>query len=490
MNKYIIVTDKEKLIEDDENHYVLSQQDFFNEKWIELQKDWNVKVINLSSNYSYLSQGYYVSLMCEARGIQCFPDLENVVSLSWKRTYTHYFSDLNLILEQYYDLPFEDPNVRKFTSFFGRHKNPKLEPLTRRIFDLFRTPIFSFVIKYTDEGKWQIVRIEAESLNKLIEQQLEIFNKDLKLFTGSAWRKPNKKKQERYWIAILHNPKEERPPSNLAALNKFIDIGKKMNIWIELITKNDFSSLLEYDALFIRETTAINNHTYRFAQKAESEGIPTVEDTNSILKCCNKIYLNELLNFNNIDKPDTIILSRKNVDSLILKLQYPCVIKIPDGSFSVGVYKVNSKEELLNKTSELFKKSELILCQEFLPSSFDWRIGILNNKPLFASKYFMAKNHWQIYNHSADKAKLKYGDDISVPIDQVPRNVLSVALQTCKHIGDGLYGVDIKELKNGRVVVIEVNDNPNIDKGVEDKVLGDELYKIIIQHFISKIEHR
>jgi glutathione synthase/RimK-type ligase-like ATP-grasp enzyme len=68
--------------------------------------------------------------------------------------------------------------------------------------------------------------------------------------------------------------------------------------------------------------------------------------------------------------------------------------------------------------------------------------------------------------------------------------VLEVALASCRNIGDGLYGVDIKELENGRVVVIEVNDNPNIDKGVEDELLGDEIYKKIIESFVMRIERK
>jgi glutathione synthase/RimK-type ligase-like ATP-grasp enzyme len=490
MNKYIIITDKHSLIEPVENQIVLKAQDFINKKYNLSQRNSNVKVINLSSNYEYLSQGYYISLLCEARGIQCFPNLENIVSLSWQRNHTHHFSELNAVLEKHYNLPFEDPYIRKYTSFFGRHENPKLEPLTRRIFDLFRAPVFSFEIRYTEKQKWNIIRIEAESPNKLFGKQIEIFNKDLRHFTGTVWRKPSKKKQERYWIAVLHDPKEKNPPSNAAALKKFIEAGKKMDVWVELITKTDFSSILEYDALFIRETTAINNHTIRFARKAEFEGIPTIDDANSIIKCCNKIYLNELLDIHKIDRPASLILSRKDLENDIRNVRYPCVIKIPDGSFSSGVFKINTPKELSEKLTELFKKSELILCQEFLPSAFDWRIGVLDNKPLFASKYYMAKGHWQIYNHSAEKKKLKEGDGISVPLDEVPPKVLDTALRTCKYIGNGLYGADIKELEDGRVVVIEVNDNPNIDKGVEDKVLGDALYSTIIQSFINRIESK
>lgn len=490
MYKYIIVTDKRKLIATDDNYLILSPHEFINQELDILRKNNKIKVINLTANYDYLSLGYYISLMCEARYIQCFPDLSNMVSLNWQKNHSYYFADLNLILEKNYTHSFEDPYIRKYTSFFGRHADPCLEPLTRRIFDLFRTPIFSFEIRYNDKQKWNIVRIEAESLNKLNSQQITLFNEDLKKFTGSIWRKPSKIKQERYWIAILHDPKEKRPPSNKGALKKFIEVGKRHNAWVELITKNDFATLLEFDALFIRETTAINNHTFRFAKKAEVEGIPVIDDTASIIKCCNKIYLNELFENYKIDKPETKILSRKNFTSQIDNINYPCVIKIPDGSFSVGVFKITNPSELVKQLKELFKKSELILCQEFLESEFDWRIGVLDHQPLFASKYFMATGHWQIYNHVASTNKLKAGEAISVPITQVPKKVIDAALKACRYISDGLYGVDIKELNDGRVVVIEVNDNPNIDKGVEDCLMGDELYEKIIQSFILRIENR
>jgi len=36
--------------------------------------------------------------------------------------------------------------------------------------------------------------------------------------------------------------------------------------------------------------------------------------------------------------------------------------------------------------------------------------------------------------------------------------------------------------------VIEVNDNPSIDSGVEDKFLGGELYTLVMQEFLSRME--
>ena len=41
-----------------------------------------------------------------------------------------------------------------------------------------------------------------------------------------------------------------------------------------------------------------------------------------------------------------------------------------------------------------------------------------------------------------------------------------------------------------RAVVIEVNDNPSIDSGVEDKYLGEQLYAEIMGEFLRRMEAR
>lgn len=41
-----------------------------------------------------------------------------------------------------------------------------------------------------------------------------------------------------------------------------------------------------------------------------------------------------------------------------------------------------------------------------------------------------------------------------------------------------------------RVVVIEVNDNPSLDAGVEDEYLGDELYRTVLEEFVRRLERK
>ena len=75
------------------------------------------------------------------------------------------------------------------------------------------------------------------------------------------------------------------------------------------------------------------------------------------------------------------------------------------------------------------------------------------------------------------------------PISKVPKHVVSTALKIAREIGTGLYGVDVKE-RNGKAYVIEINDNPNIDDGVEDAIAGEDLYYNIMHEFVRRTEEK
>jgi len=129
----------------------------------------------------------------------------------------------------------------------------------------------------------------------------------------------------------------------------------------------------------------------------------------------------------------------------------------------------------------------VVIVQEFIATDFDWRVGVLAGRAIFACKYFMAKGHWQIYNHDAGATRA--GAFETVAVHRVPAPVIRAALRATALIGNGLYGVDIKETAMGPVV-IEVNDNPNIDRGVEDTLLGEELYRTLMAEFERRLEAR
>jgi glutathione synthase/RimK-type ligase-like ATP-grasp enzyme len=100
----------------------------------------------------------------------------------------------------------------------------------------------------------------------------------------------------------------------------------------------------------------------------------------------------------------------------------------------------------------------------------------------------MARGHWQIIKHGAD-GKMKEGGSTTVPVADAPPAVIDAAVRAARLIGDGLYGVDLKETDDG-VVVIEINDNPNLELDVEAGVLKDELWRKIIGWFETRLEKR
>ena len=485
MLKYILITDKAKdasAIPEHSEQIIVTPTDFIANTIpnLDLRRDRRLKVINLCSNYDYQSKGYYCSLLSEARGLRCVPSVQNIIQINWKRNYQSALPELDLLLEKTFREPPDEPLSRTYFIYFGRIENEKLEPVARRIFDMFRFPLMSVQIQYGK--KWHVKAIENLSLADIPDEKTSFFSECLQLFTGAAWGNTRSGKKQKSWLAILSDPNECLPPSNKKALQKFYKAGRDAGVSVEFITKHDFSSLLEYDSLFIRETTSINHHTYRMAYKAESEGIPAIDDPQSIIRCCNKVFLYELLDSKKISIPKSLICDRRTDRHLAQEVEYPVVLKIPDGSFSRGTMKADNPEEFAGAARELLKNSEIIILQEFIKSDYDWRVGILNGQPIFACKYYMAKGHWQILNHQETRLSRRNGDYKAVPVRDVPPDVLRMAERAANLIGNGFYGVDLKETDNG-IYVMEVNDNPNVDSGIEDAILGDHLYKTIIDHF-------
>ncbi|MEJ2541294.1 MAG: RimK family alpha-L-glutamate ligase, partial [Gemmatimonadota bacterium] len=300
--------------------------------------------------------------------------------------------------------------------------------------------------------------------------------------------RPGGRRTARYDLAILHDTEEPFPPSDARALELFLRAARERNVEAELVTRRDFSFLPEYDALFIRETTGVDHHTYRFARRAEAEGLVVMDDPDSILRCANKIFLAELLRREGIAAPRSVVVGKGELDRAVEELGFPMVLKIPDGSFSRGVFKVGSRQELEERTAPLFKDSELILAKSYTYTPFDWRVGVLAGEPLFVCRYHMSRGHWQILDHSA-RGRVREGRVDTLGVEAAPAEVMETAVRAARLVGDGLYGVDLKEVE-GQVLVVEVNDNPNVDAGVEDAVLGFELYRRVMDVFIRRLEQR
>ncbi len=444
------------------------------------------KVFNLCRSYKYQSIGYYVSLLATARGHKPLPGVTTIQDLKSGSLIRGFSEELDQLIQK----SLAPLQSREFvlSIYFGRNLAKRYDRLSQQLFNLLPAPLLRATFALQEKsGKWQMLSITPVAASEIPEDHRSFVQEVARDFF-KARRRGTEKRASGYDLAILVSPDEKEPPSNERALQRFLRAADAVGMNAEFIGREDFGRLSEFDGLFIRETTNVNHHTYRFARKAAAEGLVVVDDPESILKCTNKVFLAEILERNKVRIPRTLIVHRSNRDRVETELGLPCILKQPDSSFSRGVVKVETTKELRDAIKGLLEKSDLIIAQEFLPTPFDWRIGVFDRQPLYACKYYMAKEHWQILKRDAGGRKCDEGRFETLPVEHVPTQVLRTALRAANLIGDGLYGVDLKEVGN-RVYIIEVNDNPNIDAGVEDQALKEEIYLRIMRVLLRRIEN-
>ncbi len=472
---------------------VVSAKDYIRQE--EYAKIKRAKVFNLCKKYSYQSVGYYVSLLAMARGHKPLPSVSTLQDLRSSPVLRIVSDGLQLLVDR--SLKPLKSDEFELSIYFGRNVASRYDRLAQALFDHFPAPMLRAEFERQKNGKlgtngnsdsdlhpqWRLKRLSVIAWQDIPQDHEEFVVDQAQRFFQRKTRSTTSRPQ--YDIAVLVNPEEQDAPSDEKALRRFERAAKTLGARCTFITRADYGSIAEFDALFIRETTRVNHHTYRFARRAEAEGLAVIDDPESIIRCTNKVYLAELFRTYGIAAPRSRILSRGTAVASAEELGFPVVLKQPDSSFSQGVVKVQDRAELEAQLEELFESSELLVAQEYLPSDFDWRIGVLAGKALYACKYFMAKGHWQI--QVSDGNVRRYGRVESIPLEDVPSVAVRLALDACRRIGNGLYGVDIKQ-SGKRFFIIEVNDNPSIEAGVEDAVAGEELYLALARTFIERIE--
>lgn len=444
------------------------------------------KVLNLSRSYGYQTLGYYCSLLAEARGHKVLPLVTTVLELSRRSSYVYALAELEETLNRTIRHLAEPPTASfRLLVCLGHADDARFNRFARVLFDWFRCPILEVFVKAGDV--WRVRKIAPVAISELGEAGKAQLASAIEAHFRQPWKSPKAKPAPRFTLAVLLDSKEKLPPSDAETIRHFERIAEPLGLGVEVIGKQDLDRIAEFDGLWIRETTNIDHHTFRFAKRAEQEGLPVIDDPTSIIRCTNKVYLAELLQANGVPTPRTVIISSaKELAQLEVQLSYPMVLKIPDGSFSRGVAKVANRGELERMVRGMLEDSDLILAQEFMYTEHDWRVGVLDGEPLFVSQYMMARKHWQIVRHTENGRPVEGGFK-TLTVAAAPCDVVEIGVKAAGLIGRGLYGVDVKKNERG-VFVIEVNDNPNLVHDVEDAAERDELWRRLARWFLKRLQ--
>ena len=441
------------------------------------------RVFNLCQSYRYQRSGYYVSLLAGARGHRPLPDVPTIQDLKGRSVAHLITEELDALIQR--SLAALRGDTFTLSIYFGLNLARRHARLSRLIFQLFPAPLLRAQFQRR-RGRWLLQNVAPIPAGEVPAAHETFLREAVARYFFREPPRARRQKRYPYELAMLVNPQEKFPPSDERALKRFTRALRAAGFDVERIGRDDYPRLAEFDALFIRETTQVNHHTYRFARRAAAEGLVVIDDPVSILRCTNKVYLAELMERRRLPIPRTVVVDRRNADEVASKLGFPCVLKLPDSAFSQGVVKVDDAQQLARQLDTMLERSDLLVAQEFLRTDYDWRVGVLAGEALYACQYFMVKRHWQIYKQEGG-GRTSTGNFQTMAVADAPPAVIRLALRAAQAVGDGLYGVDIKQ-HGRRLYVIEVNDNPSMDAGVEDQVLGDTLYQRLAAVFLERVE--
>ncbi len=478
-------------------------------------------VINLCRDARYGSKGYYVSLLADARGQHVLPRVEVMTGLNepyarfralqeagvptidagemaMRRRNVEERGGTAVALEDRSGSTFPVPIVCDHSGalrlagpeelvetliYLGTCADPRFQQAASAVFREWPAPLLRMQVVQEDEV-WKISQVASASPHTLVRRERQLLSEALGTYTTQRHRHPTRA-TTRASVAVLVDPGNKFSPSSPETIERLERVGARLNVHVARITLHDLRRLPEYDALFIRCHTGVTSPAFQFSLRAEALGMPVMDATKSTIRCTNKVFIDELLQRECIPTPRSMVLTANTKWEQVSTLGLPLVLKLPDGDFSAAVHKASSREEYEQYSREMFRSSPLLIAQEWMPTPFDWRIGVLAGKILFAARYYMAQGHWQI--RTVEKGTERYGRVEAVKREEAPAHVIALAIKAAALIGDGFYGVDIKETARGPVV-IEINDNANLDIGYEDTADGDRIYQDIIEYFVQRVE--
>ena len=272
-------------------------------------------------------------------------------------------------------------------------------------------------------------------------------------------------------------------PREEGALQNFKFAAEEAGQEFSFLFREDISEIPNYNAVFIRATTDPLYTAYIVSKTAWELGLKVIDDPESIKICANKIHQYALFEKFNVPHIPTVFLNKdelhhKKLVEIFDALGKPVVIKAPYTSFSRYVEKAACETSFRDVAKRFFRKSDVLAVQKFVPTAFDWRVGVLNDEVLYVCKYMIPKGRWKHGAKLRGKPTVIWGRTVSMKKVNSPLRLREVALRACRVVGKGLYGVDIKEV-DGDYVVVEVNDNPSIYAGYEDLRDKDVYSKII-----------
>lgn len=241
--------------------------------------------------------------------------------------------------------------------------------------------------------------------------------------------------------------------------------------------------LSEFDLIYFRAVGSELEWSKVISKYADIKGIPVVDEylkTDGALRRYKSVG-GMFMCLADVDYPETVYADRfEDMNAVVSEMHLPVIVKMSSGGrHGMSTFWVRTQEDLeeikkLAVDSE-GKQKRGYLVQEYIQNDGDYRVFCVGYKVLGGFKR-AAKQEKLVMNKSVGK---------STSLSELPADVVEEAEMAARATGVEVAGIDlVKDLKTGRVVVIEVNEAPQYK--VFEKRTGVNAVKAILEYLVKK----
>jgi glutathione synthase/RimK-type ligase-like ATP-grasp enzyme len=175
----------------------------------------------------------------------------------------------------------------------------------------------------------------------------------------------------------------------------------------------------------------------------------------------NTSKLTDHINFSlkNIDSPDTLFMSIKNIKNNLSSIKkvcgYPLIIKDVKGSGGNYSRKVLVEDDLLEKIEEL-PSNRRYFFQKYIPNEYDWGVMVADGVVVSGEKSYPCTGEFR--NNACNGAR-----EVFIDPDKIPDNVKQMAIDASDALNLKWSRSDIiVDKKTKKIFLLEVNRFPGI----------------------------
>ena len=166
------------------------------------------------------------------------------------------------------------------------------------------------------------------------------------------------------------------------ALMRYRAAAEELGHHADYLFRRELRKIPKYDAVLIRALTDPLNSSFVAARIAELHGKPVIDDSRSILICCDKVHMYRRLTAAGVPFPRTVFCDATEIypwrgEQLLAELGPRLVVKAPNSSFSQHVEMVTTADDFEKVGDRFLHRADRVVVQEFVQSEFDWRVGVL-----------------------------------------------------------------------------------------------------------------